>query len=169
MTQSLYYCQFIVALDAKQSLTPCKVSSHVEISNNSNSRNRVCPLEICPRFVRTWTLHNRTMAIPVKYFGSFQSVTLSCSTPKSLQLAINWKVFAPNICCFHVSSSARCRLSLGMTSCSIPRPDFLQVVHWHFSSICEGFCVLCENVNSAASWRPRPEVTSPFDSPTPIS
>jgi hypothetical protein len=37
------------------------------------------------------------MAVPRKDFCSLQSVTLPCSTQKSLQLAINWKVFVPII------------------------------------------------------------------------
>jgi hypothetical protein len=47
----------------------------------------------------------------------------------------------------------------------LPDPDR------HFASICDGVHVICENANSAARWRPRPEITSPFDSPTrfPIS
>jgi hypothetical protein len=42
-------------------------------------------------------------------------------------------------------------------------PVFLAVVHRHFCSIGDGFRAIFENVNSAARWRPRPEMTSPFN------
>jgi hypothetical protein len=43
------------------------------------------------------------------------------------------------------------------------------VVHWHLSPTGNSFRVICKNVNSAAGWRPRLEMTSLFDSQTPIS
>ncbi len=61
------------------------------------------------------------------------------------------------------------------SNCSPPLPlGGVLVRKWQHRSIprpviCDGFRVFCENVNSAARWRPRPEVTSPFDFPTPIS
>jgi hypothetical protein len=126
-------------------------------------------IEICSRFVRTWTLHERTMTIPRKDFCTFQSVTLSCNTQKPLQLAITWKVFSLNICCFRVLFIARWRLSPEMTSPFYSPTRFPKMVRWHFSPLCDCFRIFCENVNSAARWCPRPGMTSPFDSPTPIS